>query len=77
MMNEVIWKAMFISNIRNIINERHMSLKEVSSMTGLSISAISRLLAGRSNPTVRTVLKFAYGFRIKPVNLIVFSEMFK
>lgn len=77
MMNEAIWKAMFISNIRKIINERHMSLKEVSSMTGLSISAISRLLAGRSNPTVRTVLKFAYGFQIKPVNLIVFSEMFK
>lgn len=77
MMNEAIWKAMFISNIRNIINERHMSLKEVSSMTGLSISAISRLLAGRSNPTVRTVLKFAYGFRIKAANLIVFPEMFK
>ena len=77
MMNEAIWKAMFISNIRKIIQERHMSLKEVSSMTGLSISAISRLLAGRSNPTVRTVLKFAYGFRINPVNLIVFSEMFK
>ena len=53
MMNEAIWKAIFISNIRKIIEERHMTLKEVSSMTGLSISAISRLLAGRSNPSWR------------------------
>lgn len=76
-MNEAMWKALFIRNIKSIIAERHMSQTEVSMMTGLSKAAISRLLSGHENPTIRTVLKFAYGFRIKPSNLIVFPEMFK
>lgn len=72
-----IWKPLLIRTIKDIMQERHMSRKEMAMMIGISESQLSRLLKGRRNPTMKTVLKLAYAFRIKPSRFVIFREMFE
>ena len=51
-------------NLKNIREDRNLSLDKLSEMTGVSKSMLRQIEIGQSNPTIATIWKIANGLRI-------------
>lgn len=58
------------NNLKQIRDERKMSLDKVAEMTGVSKSMLGQIERGEANPTITTVWKIANGLKISFTSLI-------
>ena len=52
------------NRLKTIRNNRNLSLSEVSEITGVSKAMLGQIVRVKSNPTVSTLSKIAYGLKI-------------
>ena len=52
------------ANLREIRDSRHLSLDQLSDLTGVSKSMLRQIETGRSSPTIATIWKIANGLRL-------------
>ena len=52
------------ANLREIRDSRHLSLDQLSDLTGVSKSMLRQIETGRSSPTIATIWKIANGLRV-------------
>lgn len=64
-LNEIVAK-----NLRNMREEKRLSLDKVAELTGVSKSMLGQIERGESNPTITTVWKIANGLKISFTTLI-------
>jgi transcriptional regulator with XRE-family HTH domain len=58
------------NNLKNLRDERKLSLDKVSELTGVSKSMLGQIERGESNPTISTVWKIANGLKVSFTSLI-------
>lgn len=61
-------------NLKKIREEKRLSLDKLSQLTGISKSMLGQIENGKSNPTITTLSKIAYGLNIQVTNLITTPE---
>ena len=59
-MNQQEWLNIFGDNLVSILEEEQISQKELSRLTGLSESTISRYINKLQMPTVRAIINISY-----------------
>ena len=59
-MSQQEWLDIFGDNLANILEEEQISQKELSRLTGLSESTISRYINKLQMPTVRAIINISY-----------------
>ena len=59
-MSQQEWLDIFGDNLANILEEEKMSQKELSRLTGLSESTISKYINKLQMPTVRAIINISY-----------------
>ncbi len=52
------------TNLRNIRDNRNLSLDQLSELTGVSKSMLRQIETGKSSPTIATIWKIANGLRV-------------
>lgn len=58
------------ANLKKIREEKKLSLDRLSELTGISKSMLAQIERGKSNPTITTLSKIAYGLKIQITTLI-------
>lgn len=56
--------------LSEIMYEKNLSVRQVSIMTGVSKSAINKIMNGESSPTIDTLERLAKGLKIRISDLI-------
>ena len=59
-MSQQEWLDIFGDNLANILEEQRISQKELSRLTGLSESTISKYINKLQMPTVRAIIHISY-----------------
>ena len=59
-MSQQEWLDIFGDNLANILEEEEISQKELSRLTGLSESTISKYINKLQMPTVRAIINISY-----------------
>ena len=59
-MSQQEWLDIFGNNLANILEEEKISQKELSRLTGLSESTISKYINKLQIPTVRAIINISY-----------------
>ena len=59
-MSQQEWLDIFGDNLSSILEEQRISQKELSRLTGLSESTISRYINKLQMPTVRAIINISY-----------------
>ena len=59
-MSQQEWLDIFGNNLANILEEEKISQKELSRLTGLSESTISKYINKLQMPTVRAIINISY-----------------
>ena len=59
-MSQQEWLDIFGNNLASILEEERISQKELSRLTGLSESTISRYINKLQMPTVRAIINISY-----------------
>lgn len=59
-MSQQEWLNIFGDNLANILEEEKISQKELSRLTGLSESTISKYINKLQMPTVRAIINISY-----------------
>ena len=59
-MSQQEWLDIFGDNLASILEEQRISQKELSRLTGLSESTISRYINKLQMPTVRAIINISY-----------------
>lgn len=75
--NRPLWKAWFVRNLREIMNERELSQTDLCRLCYLSKSSVSKLIRGYSNPTVKMVVNLSNGLGIPMDKLLFYKGMFR
>lgn len=75
--NRPLWKAWFVRNLREIMNERELSQTDLCRLCHLSKSSVSKLIRGYSTPTVKTVVNLSNGLGIPMDKLLFYKGMFR
>lgn len=57
-------------NLKNLRNERNLSLGQLSELSGISKGMLSDMEKGNSNPTINTIWKIANGLKVPYTKLI-------
>lgn len=57
-------------NLKNLRNERNLSLGQLSEVSGISKGMLSDMEKGNSNPTINTIWKIANGLKVPYTKLI-------
>lgn len=55
--------------LTEIMHKKNLSVRQVSLMTGLSKSAIQKIMDESSNPTMNTMERLAIGLKVRIVDL--------
>ena len=50
-----MYNYIFFTNVLRLLDERHMTKKELSNRSGVSISFLSDLTTGKANPSLKAV----------------------
>ncbi|OOM07475.1 helix-turn-helix domain-containing protein [Clostridium saccharobutylicum] len=58
------------ANLKKIREEKKLSLDKLSELTGISKSMLAQIERGKSNPTITTLSKIAFGLKIQITTLI-------
>ena len=58
------------NNLRNIREDRNLSLDQVSELTGVSKSMLRQIETGKSSPTIAKIWKIANGLRVSFTTLL-------
>lgn len=60
----------FGAYVRQVRNEKGMTMLEVEVLTGISEGSISKIENGKKNPALTTIIKLAKGLSIAPSQLL-------
>lgn len=63
-----------MNNLKIIREEKRLSLDKLAQLTGISKSMLGQIENGKSNPTITTLSKIAYGLNIQVTSLITTPE---
>ena len=74
-MSELEWLEIFSSNLRELIEEKKITQKELAIMSGLSEGAISYYVHGQKIPSIRAIINIAYAIEISINELIDFGDV--
>ena len=75
MLTEQEWLEIFAANLRSLMDESNMSQRELSRISGVSESALSKYLNAKSMPSVNALVNIAYAFPCAGFeDLLVFSD---
>ena len=58
------------NNLRNIREDRNLSLDQLSALTGVSKSMLRQIETGKSSPTIATIWKIANGLKVSFTSLL-------
>lgn len=56
---EVVVARALAANLRQARQQKRLSLEELSKQTGIRVASLSRLESGKTNPTLRTLMRYA------------------
>lgn len=74
-MSELEWMKIFADNLRSLMEESHMSQRELARKSRLTESQISKYLNCQCMPSVHALVNIAYAFPLATVNdLLCFYE---
>lgn len=74
-MSEHEWLLYFSDCLYDIMQERNISQRELSDMTGLAEGTISKYINGTNVPKATTIVKLALALECTTDELINFGEM--
>lgn len=64
-----MYNSVFPSNVRLLLDEQNMSLKELAARSGISAASLSAILSGKGNPCLSTMSAIAQGLEIPLASL--------
>lgn len=73
-MNQQEWMMTFGENLKNLLEDAHMSQQEFAKSLDVSRSTICRYICGDRMPSVRTILNMSYVLDCDLCDLIDFGE---
>lgn len=73
-LSEIQWLGMFGDNLRYLLDDYHMTQKDLAEMTGLSEGTISKYINKTQMPTVRAIINISYALDESIDDLIDFGE---
>lgn len=73
-LSEIQWLRMFGDNLRYLLDEYHMTQKDLAEMTGLSEGTISKYINRTQMPTVRAIINISYALDESVDDLVDFGE---
>ena len=73
-MTELEWLEIFSTNLRELIDKKKITQKELAIMSGLSEGAISYYVHGQKIPSLRAIINIAYALQISIDELIDFGD---
>lgn len=73
-MSEIDWMQIFGENLQEIMDEQHISQRELARRTGLSNTAISSYIKAQKMPGLKAILNLSYALRIDLHDLIDFGS---
>ena len=74
-MNESEWLLYFSDNLYDMMQERKVTQRELSEMTGLAESTISKYINGTNMPKAASIVNIAIALDCTTDELIHFGEM--
>lgn len=74
-MNESEWLLYFSDNLYDMMQERKVTQRELSEMTGLAESTISKYINGTNIPKATSIVNIAIALDCTTDELIHFGEM--
>lgn len=75
MLTEQAWLEILAGNIKSLMAESNMSQRELSEISGVSESAISKYLSAKCMPSVNALVNIAYAFPCANLeDFLVFSD---
>lgn len=72
-----LYNFIFFTNVLRILDEQHMSRNELSERSGVSISFISDLTAGKGNPSLRVMEAIATALETPLPHLLESTDLDK
>lgn len=72
-MSEIDWMQIFGENLQEIMDEKHISQRELARQTGLSNTAISNYVNAQKMPGLKAILNLSYVLRVDLHDLIDFG----
>lgn len=73
-MTELEWLEIFSTNLRELLEERKLTQKDLANMSGLAECAISYYVHGQKIPGLRAIINIAYALEISIDELIDFGD---
>lgn len=74
-MSQQEWLDIFGDNLANILEEEKISQKELSRLTGLSESTISKYINKLQMPTVRAIINISYALNWSFEDMLNYGSM--
>ena len=74
-MSQQEWLDIFGDNLANILEEEKISQKELSRLTGLSESTISKYINKLQMPTVRAIINISYALNWSFEDMLNYGDM--
>lgn len=64
----------FGAYVRQVRNDKRMTMLEVEVLTGISEGSISKIENGKKNPALTTIVKLAKGLSVQPSELLALFD---
>lgn len=73
-MTEIEWINIFGDNLITMLQERRMTQRDLSDMTGLSEATISKYVNKQQAPSLKAIINISWALNIDVSELIDFGE---
>lgn len=71
---DTIWLGDFCKNLAKLMEEKNMSQRRLSTLSGVSLGKVHKIVHNRANLNITTLRKLAEGLDIPPKILLDFGE---
>ena len=69
------WTELFGDNLNDLMEEKHITQRELARASGLSIGAINSYIHGQSPPGIKAVINICYALDIDMAELLDFGDV--
>ena len=73
-MTEIEWINIFGDNLITMLQERRMTQRDLSDMTGLSEATISKYVNKQQAPSLKAIINISWALNVDVTELIDFGE---
>jgi transcriptional regulator with XRE-family HTH domain len=74
-MSELEWMQTFGDNLRDILDDAHMSQSELADAIGVTQAAISKYIHGRTMPSAKVLNNIAHVLDVDIFDIVYFGDM--